>query len=282
MLGEVKIITPGIYSTIQDIGRKGYRSLGIPNSGAMDHKSHLLANTLLGNINNEATLEWTIKGPELYFNSPTYIALTGAKTKAKLNGELIPSFQKIYVPRNSTLEIGYASEKVYGYIAIHKGFLVDEILGSKSFSKAITTYSFLQKNVKIQYNTNEEFKNNFSKVRIKNSQVNNEIKCFKGPEFDKLSSMQKDILLNTKFTISEIRSRMGIQLVELLFNDLNEMITSPVLPGTVQLTSSGKMILLMRDCQTTGGYPRILTIRKESLDDVAQLSIGAKCSFHLL
>ena len=96
-----------------------------------------------------------------------------------------------------------------------------------------------------------------------------------------LDSNQKDFILSNKFMISNNYNRMAIQLSDLLFNNLDPIITSIVMPGTVQLTPAGKMIILMKDCQTTGGYPRILQVDEKSINSLAQLKKDSHLWFSL-
>ena len=105
---------------------------------------------------------------------------------------------------------------------------------------------------------------------------------YKGPEFDALNEDQKSKVLDAFFTISNTINRMAIQLEEKIANTLPSIITSPVLPGTIQLTPSGKLIVLMRDCQTTGGYPRVLQLSENSINHIAQKRMKEKCGFKLI
>ena len=109
----------------------------------------------------------------------------------------------------------------------------------------------------------------------------NDIEVLKGPEFELLTKKQQKQLLSNKFTISKDNNRMAYQLVEILANNIKPIITSLVLPGTVQLTPSGKLIVLMRDCQTTGGYPRVLQLKEYSIDVLSQKLAGKNIHFVL-
>ncbi len=91
----------------------------------------------------------------------------------------------------------------------------------------------------------------------------------------------KEKLLNQAFRISQQSNRMGVQLLELLENDLPELPTNPVFPGTVQLTSGGKLVILLKDAQVTGGYPRILQLAEESQWMMAQKKPGNRIKFKL-
>ena len=103
----------------------------------------------------------------------------------------------------------------------------------------------------------------------------------KGPEFCMLKKDSLDMLFNKKFTIG-VNNRMGYNFNEKLQVGLKSIISSPVLPGTIQLTPSGNIIVLHRDCQTTGGYPRILQLNEKSLDDLSQFKNGDKIKLKLI
>ena len=96
-----------------------------------------------------------------------------------------------------------------------------------------------------------------------------------------LNFNQKNFIISHDFTVSNNYNRMAVQLTDLLENNLDSIITSAVLPGTVQLTPNGTLIILMRDCQTTGGYPRILQLEERAINSVAQLKKDSKLSFNL-
>jgi len=104
----------------------------------------------------------------------------------------------------------------------------------------------------------------------------------KGPEFDLLTKRQTDYLFKKKFTIDNLNNRMGYQLKSPIPKmKKKEIITSVLIPGTVQLTPSGKLIIMMRDCPTTGGYPRILQLTDEAINRLAQLETGDTFTFNL-
>ena len=104
------------------------------------------------------------------------------------------------------------------------------------------------------------------------------MKVFSGPEYDLLSTNSKKKLFKNEFTINT-NNRMAYNLQEKLQVDIKTIISSPVLPGSVQLTPSGKIIILHRDCQTTGGYPRILQLDTNSLNNLSQLKSNDKIKF---
>ena len=107
------------------------------------------------------------------------------------------------------------------------------------------------------------------------------LNVFKGPEFNLLNTKAKKYLFKTKFTI-RANNRMAYNLEEKLPVRLKSIVSSPVLPGSVQLTPSGKIIILHRDCQTSGGYPRILQLDKKSLNHLSQLKSNEKIKFNII
>ncbi len=283
MIGKVKIIEPGYFSTIQDRGRFGFAKHGVPFGGAMDQISYKWANVILNNNENDACIEWVFQPPVLRFSESTIISVTGAETTLFLNDKRVGMNQRIKISRNDVLTSKFCKNYKYGYVGIRNGFLSKEVLGSRSFFKGVTSSHMLKEGDQIQYRKVGKFTNQFSKVssnsHFKNS---NELLAYKGPEFDQLTDDKKHLLMNSSFTISGIANRMAIQLEELVPNDLPSMLTSPVLPGTVQLTPSGKLIVLMRDCQTTGGYPRVFQLSQEAINSIAQKRMKEICKFQLI
>ena len=278
----IKVIKEGLFTTIQDIGRFGYKNIGVPVSGAMDQTSAKLANLLLGNDESLAVLEMTLVGPTLEFMNDTYISITGADMNPSLNKQKVLQNKPLFVNKGDILYLSHSSNGMRSYLGIKGGFNSEKKLGSKSFYRGITEREKLIKNDKIKFAkvTSSPMKMNKS---INDFKINrkNKINVFKGPEFDLLDSNSKDIIFNTDFTIG-INNRMGYNLVEPIENSISSIISSPVMPGTVQLTPSGRLIILCRDCQTSGGYPRVLQLDKSSIDSLSQKTIGETIKLKLV
>ena len=272
----IKVIKTGFYSTIQDQGRLGHRNYGVPISGAMDSYSSQFANVLVGNDKAAAILEMTMTGADLLFLKSTTIAITGADMSPKLNGKAIPMFKSNIVHNGDTISFGRLESGFRTYMAVKDGFLTVIVLGSRSMQKGITDDFRIQKDDCLDTMKSSKLvlpKN--AKLKFDTSYLDEgTLRVMKGPEFDKLSKDQKDLLLNTTFEVSKYNNRMAYQLQPLVQNDLKPILTSPVLPGTVQLTPSGQLIVLMRDCQTTGGYPRVLQFTEKSINILSQKTTG--------
>ncbi|WP_299248512.1 biotin-dependent carboxyltransferase family protein [uncultured Aquimarina sp.] len=282
MIDGLEIISSGLYTTIQDNGRFGFSKFGVPKSGAMDLQSFFLANAILNNDKNCAVIEWTIIPPVLKFHKSTVVTITGAVCIPYLNDMKRKMNCQLQVCEGDVLRLKNVTKGVYGFVGIKFGFQSEEVFNSRSQYKMITTSSILQKSDVVSYKKFVDFSASNSSIHIPVFWYESKlIPVFKGPDFDLLSSSQKVDLLHMDFTISKDRNRMAIPLDELLENNLNFMLTSPVLPGTVQLTPSGKLIVLMRDCQTTGGYPRVLQLTKDAINRIAQKRIGEQIRFEL-
>lgn len=129
----IEVLKPGTYTTIQDYpGRIGYWDIGVPPSGPMDDYAFRLANRIVGNHVSAAALECTLIGPKLRFHTSAVIALTGAVSAAKLDGEPVPFWQPIEINAGQVLDIGKATSGCRSYLAVRRGFDVPVYLGSRS------------------------------------------------------------------------------------------------------------------------------------------------------
>ena len=280
---NLTILKTGPGTSVQDLGRIGFGQFGIPISGAMDIRSMKWANHLLKNKKNEAVLEISQPGLKIQFDSPTQICLAGAKSNVLLNGQLIKSEGLIGIDFGDTLEIGATDLGSKVYMGIKNGFRILPVMESKSFYPGILESGNLKKGDQLGYFTNHEkpypspIKVNFNREWM----LSDKVSAYPGPEWSLLPDSTKEKLSQTKFTISHLQNRMAIQLDELIPNNLEEMSTAAVYPGTVQLTSGGKMIVLMKDAQVTGGYPRILQLPEDSIAHIAQKRPGETILFEI-
>ncbi len=268
----IKVLKAGFYSSIQDLGRFGYQEYGVPYSGVMDVLSASMANSLVGNEINAAVLEMTMMGPTLQFSKAITICISGADMSPQLNKQPIKLNKALQVNRGDVLTFGKLNKGFRSYLAISGGFKTEKVMNSKSMYKGITERFILSKGdeLALEEKTTLVVGGN-SSIKVNTSHFDSQvIDVFKGPEFDLLSEEQQKELFSKTYSISKENNRMAYQLEAVLKNDLKPIITSPVLPGTVQLTPSGKLIVLMRDCQTTGGYPRVLQLKESAINVLSQ------------
>ena len=280
----IKVLKPGLYTTIQDTGRFGYRNQGVPVSGAMDSISASFANALLNNKKNDALLEITLSGPKLVFTGCINIVLTGAEMSPQINGKDILNYRVYKVTDGDILSFGELKKGLRCYLAIHGGLKSEIVLKSKSFYEDITSQKILKKNDNLFcYDELIDCKDNIGNIKS-NEQFyeTNCLEVFEGPDFELFSNDEQERIISGSFSISKENNRMGYQLKELSVKHDKSIITSPVLPGTVQLTPAGKLIVLLKDAQTTGGYPRVLQLTEKSISILAQKNIGDKIRFKLI
>lgn len=279
----IEVQKPGFYSTIQDLGRFEHQQYGVPIGGAMDQFSANIANTLIDNSENAAVMELTMTGPTLKFLQSTEICLVGADMMPTINQTPIKNIQVIHIRKNEVLSFGRLSDGFRCYLAVPNGFQTERIMASRSMYQQITSTVRLQKGEILKIDDNGKSRSNlYSKGVIIDHITQKTLEVFPGPEFEALSNLQKGHLFANDFTVSNLHNRMAYQFVEKLPNNISPMITSPVIPGTVQLTPSGELIILMRDCQTTGGYPRILQLSENAINTLAQKYTGKTCRLKLM
>ncbi|WP_026837990.1 biotin-dependent carboxyltransferase family protein [Gillisia sp. JM1] len=283
-MGKIEVLHPGLYSSLQDLGRHNFLKYGVPQSGVMDSYAAKKANLILSNSEAAPVLEITQLGPKLKFSEPTQLSICGAYLNPKINESVVWNNRILSLEKGDVLSFGKRDIGCRAYIAINGGFISKKVLGSYSWYNGITKFEMLKKGSTIKYSSLMRSLNSLNaSVKVMDEYLNeNVIQVFPGPEYELLSSFQQKVLMESAFHIDINNNRMAIQIKEPLDNDLDPIITGPVLPGTVQLTPSGKLIVLMRDCQTTGGYPRVLQLSENGINTIAQKVIGDQILFELI
>lgn len=268
----IEVIRPGFYTTVQDMGRFNYHQYGVPYSGVMDIKSARIANALLSNNENAAVLEMTMTGPTLKFHSTTVISITGANLSPKLNGISIALNKGLQIQIGDVLSFGKLNYGFRGYLAVAGGFQTETIMNSRSMYKNITSKFVVKKGDTLPIKAfNKQISKTNAALKIETTHFEDIVlTAYKGPEFDNLSRTKQKQISSEVFTISKDNNRMAYQLSNIVENKLKPIITSLVQPGTVQLTPLGKLIILMRDGQTAGGYPRVLQLNDASINKLSQ------------
>lgn len=271
----LKVLNPGFYSSIQDAGRFGYRGFGVPVSGVMDTYSYKFANSILGNNVDDAVVEMTMVGGTFQFTETTIIAISGADMNPQLNSSPVQMYNAIRVNNGDILKFGRVTKGLRTYLAVKNGLQPPVVLGSQSQFEPITKARLISKNDTITYSAHKGVHQHNALVKYNSAILQKDtIEVFKGPEFNALAEHHKNALLNSELTVANLNNRMAYQLEPLIKNNLKPILTSPVLPGTVQLTPKGNLIVLMRDCQTTGGYPRVLQFTEEAINILSQKTTG--------
>lgn len=280
----VKVLKSGFYTSIQDMGRVGFLEYGVPVSGAMDLYAVKVSNALLGNHEYSAVMEITMLGPKLEFDCKTNICISGADMSPKLNETPFEINKVIRISKGDVVSFGALKFGFRCYLAVSGGFKTETVLQGRSMYKGVTKQFKIEKNdVLPMEETSWGSARKNAALKINRSYFHSEqIEVFEGPEFKQLSEGQRKFLFSNAFTISKENNRMAYQLDDIMENQLEPIVTSAVLPGTVQLTPFGKLIVLMRDCQTTGGYPRVLQLKESAINSLAQKYTGDIINFELV
>jgi biotin-dependent carboxylase-like uncharacterized protein len=281
----------GPLSTVQDSGRFGYQKFGMPTAGAMDKYSYKIANLLVDNKEDEAVLEYTLKGPKLKFGNDAIIAITGAESIVKVNGEKIKMWQSHYIEKDSILEILPAQKGLRGYVAFKSGFDLPKIMGSKSTylrgnlggyeGRKLKNGDILKINKKLS-RKNYVFKSLDKKHRPDFSQK--KIRVILGPQDDCFTQNGISKFFNSEFKISTQADRMGYRLEgpEIEHKNGADIISEGIAEGSIKVAGNGKPIIMLADSQTTGGYTKIGTVITTDIDIVSQKRPGDLISFEKL
>jgi antagonist of KipI len=296
---------PGLLSTLQDLGRYGSQKYGVIASGAMDAFAHTSANILVGNPEPEATLEMTVIGPELLFDSDTLISICGADMFPAINGISVPMWRPVVIRAGERLLFGASRIGCRSYLAISGGF--DVPLEMSSYSTYLRAGigglggRALKAGDKLSGKTPSSFgRQIMSKLFSISDQgafaavpwfISNHIKplydsnptvrVIEGPQFNWFDQESISSFVSKPFRIQPQSDRMGYRIEgpPLTLTDQRELLSEAVTFGTVQVPPDGNPIVLMADRQTTGGYPKIAQVVSVDLPLLAQSQIGSWISF---
>ena len=274
----------GLWTTVQDQGRIGHQASGVPVSGAMDQDAAQLANWLVGNDKNNPVIEITLLGPSIQINQAVQIAITGANLSPKVDNVPIPMYETVAIEKGAILKFGRIQNGCRSYLAIGGQWIIQKWLTSASAATTstakLTPDSLIKKDslLTIQATPFIEKRSTPAPPDYESAIV---VKVLSGPEFSHFSSQTIAHFFSQTYTIANDSNRMGYRLLgkELSFDSKQEVISSGIVLGTIQISNAGQPILLMRDAQTTGGYPRIAVVLPEELDRLAQLKPGEKIRF---
>ena len=285
---SIEVVSSGLQTTIQDMGRKGWSHMGLPESGAADKFSLKLANFLINKNLNSPVLECTLTGPILKFLKPFSLVITGADMKPKINDIDIKMNTVIRAKTNDVLSLSNCSIGCRSYIAFSENLVTERFLGSAStyLPAKLGGIEGLPLQVGCIISTDSADFDITSSENIDLNTINFftnewELRAIEGPEFNFLSDESKKDIFSSPFIVSNDSSRMGNRLegtrIELINND--HMISSPMSMGTVQCPKGGLPIILGCDSQTLGGYPRVLQIAEIDLPLIGQLRPSDKVLF---
>ena len=281
---SLRIIKQGILDTIQDGGRKGYQHLGINPTGAMDRFSAAVANALLGKDFLSPVLEMHFPAPQVYFNKGALICLAGANFSPSVNGVPVPLHHPIAVSKNAILKFEKAQDGARCYMALWQNLSIPKWLGSYSTHLKAAAGGWQGRNLLkgdvIPFEKEVDLgpllkQRDFVVLPWKSQEVvanRNEIHFLIGSEWHWMTREAQENFQNAWFQITVEADRMGYKLAgtELETKTDEQLVSSAVSFGTVQLLPNGQLIILMADHQTTGGYPRVAQVISGHLPILAQ------------
>lgn len=288
--GGIKILEPGLLTSIQDSGITGFQKYGIGQSGAMDQISFALANQICGNEKNAACLETTLAGPSIRFVTACDFAITGAVFEnATLYGMRIEMNKKISAKAGSLLSCGFASKGLRSYIAFSGGLLVPKVFGSSSTNLKSKIGGYMGRKLLAddQLAIGMNKKNPLLVPDNKSTEGFTENKdvllldCIKSSQFDFFQEKIVKKFTDSIYTVSAESDRMGIRFTGPGLECGKTDIISDAIPfGAVQITSAGLPVVMAADRQTTGGYAKIACVTKASMCRLAQALPGTKVRFN--
>ncbi|MBL0076380.1 MAG: biotin-dependent carboxyltransferase family protein [Rhodocyclaceae bacterium] len=276
------IIRPGIQTTVQDLGRHGYRHLGVAQCGAMDGPALWLANRLVNNAANLAGLEMVAGPIEIRFERAAWFALTGADFAATLDGQAVHSGWRNHSAVGQVLKLHGAKAGMRAYLAVDGGIAVAEILGGRATDIQAKFGGFKGRALKagdqLPLGPTSHLER---RIGAWQAEWSPQVRVLPGPEFEQFSPDARATFFEHAWTISAQSNRMAYRLEGpvLTRNVSGELLSHGVLPGVVQVPSNGQPIVLLADSQTTGGYPRIAVVIEADLWKFAQAPAGRKIHF---
>ncbi|MBQ4832385.1 biotin-dependent carboxyltransferase family protein [Pseudoalteromonas sp. MMG010] len=280
----IEIIKPGILLTVQDAGRNGYRHLGVSKAGCLDPIAQKVANKLIGNNENAAVLELSYGLAQIKFHAQTVIALTGADLGAKLDSSPIYHGWNYEINKGQTLTFASSKNGLTAYIAIQGGLCVQPVMGSAATDLTANFGGFKGRSLnagdKLLINNTQH--SEFIKMGAVLLNSRNHIRLHPSIHHKILGDELINQFIDSTYTMSEHSNRMGARLstdVEGRLAHKHSLKSLAVAPGSIQLPPNGKPIILLNDCQTTGGYPLLGTVIAADIHYFAQIKPSDTISF---
>jgi antagonist of KipI len=301
----LKIISSGLLSTVQDLGRYGYQKEGVIVSGAMDAFALRVGNLLVGNAEGAAGIEVTFLGPRIRFEADQLIAITGGNLSPAINGEAVKMWRPILVRKGSQLDFGAPALGCRAYLAVSGSFDIAKVLGSLSTylrgefgglkGRALKAGDCIPcpgptawGQALVQHLAGQGKPAAWVQARwtpapqlypqLEETQT---IRAIKGPEYALFGENSHQAFWQEEFIVTSDSDRMGYRLhgPALSLKKENEMVSSAVTFGTIQVPADGHPIALLADHQTTGGYPRLAQVITADFSKLAQVPLGRKIRF---
>lgn len=267
---SLKVLSPGLQTLLVDRGRPGSRSLGVPVGGAADAFSMALGNGLVGNPRDAVALEINLAGPTFESDSSLHCVLWGARFEAYRNERPLRAGYTFNLDAGDILRIGGSKDGARAYLCVRGSFDVPTILASKSALGPLRINDELS--CQSSRSPGRSVRDHWDWSR--------EPLVMRFISGGQASWFSQSELVGQEYAVAPASNRMGLRLAGTpLTHTLNEIVSEPVCPGTVQVTRDGQCIILGVDGQTIGGYPKIAQVISADLDKLGQLRSGDRFRF---
>lgn len=291
---ELEVLSPGLYTTVQDAGRFEHLDKGVPPSGPMDFFAFRLANALVGNSSDTPCLELTLVGGRYRVRGGTCrISVTGA-FPLWLNGVPTQTWRSIDLIDGDELKIGQASTGCRGYLAVSGGMVLQPQLGSCSTLVRAGLGGFdggpLHRDQRVALNFHHSpdspglaLSAEFAPERL-SWYLPGPVRAVIGPESDAFSETSLNRFLESPYRVTAAADRMGYRLSGAFIKHLKgyDMISEPITAGAIQIPGDGQPIIALCDRQTTGGYPKIATVIRHDMARLGQCRPGQTLRFRAI
>jgi KipI family sensor histidine kinase inhibitor len=276
----ITVIRPGLLTTIQDLGRWGQQDRGVPVAGPMDPVSHRLANIVVGNRPDAATIEVTVLGPELRIEREITLAVAGADLSATLDRQEVKLNVPIHGRPGSVLRFGARRQGARAYVGVAGGIDVRSVLGSRATHVPSGMGGLDGRPLAAGDRLGLTALAEATPVAVAEAMAQwaggARLRVLAGPQDDFFETAAWHALERSRFTVTPKSNRMAYRLTGVTIERPSdrEMISDAAFMGGLQVPPAGDPILLMADRQTTGGYPQIATVITADLPLAAQMAPG--------
>ena len=286
----LRVLEPGLLTTVQDTGRWGYQNLGVPVAGPMDRCSHRLANRIVGNSHDAATLEVTLTGPTIECGTDVLFAVTGAEFDVWIDERHAPLNTACRAPCGSHLRFGARKRGARAYMAVAGGVDVSPVLGSRATHVTSRMGGVKGRPVRAgdELTVGRAGQDQGLMGRVRSAilplpEGGTTVRVMRGPQDDRFPQNTVTMLGAARYRIAPDSDRMGYRLEgpSLPSRAAGEMLSEGTMMGTLQVPPSGQPILLMADCQTAGGFPKLATVISADLPRAGQLAPGDWIEFEI-
>jgi len=272
----------GLLTTVQDLGRPGYAHLGVPHAGAVDVPSLLLANRLVGNDESGAGLEITLTGPDLIFDAPTFVALTGGEVEATVNHQPVPMNAAQCMPAGDVFSIAPVTRGLRTYVGVRGGIDAPLVLGSRSTDTLSGLGpSRLAAGQELPIGSlcvSQPWEEVVPTPPIDPDPV---LRVTPGPRDDYFEPAAMEALCHSRWMVTSKSDRAGVRLEgpQLRWRKQRELQSEGMVTGAIQVPPDGHPIVFLANHPTTGGYPVIAVVSTVDLPLAAQGRPGTSLRF---